>query len=229
MGLGRKPQLLGLLTRVVVGGQLVTGHVLPTEILEGAHLIVGDRILGVDHHAVLAGEQTEAPSIVGPARLPVLVEIQPGLHTRIDRRHVVVGVVHRYLTVLPDRKIVVAERLRSLATGHVVELVDEHHVRVVDLDDFRDVLGLLIVRRGQVAQQLPRLIAVQGRVVRGHAQPVLVAGRIRALRRRRRSPTFTSHGRCRGAHGESNGECTRRRNDKGARSSTHTNLQVNTQ
>ena len=165
-----------------VVGQHGARHVLPEEVLEGADVVDGDRVLRVDDQAVLAREQAEAVGVVatglraGGADDAVVVEVEAGRDAGVGRRDVVVGVVDRCGAVLADREVVVAEQLGRLAVLGVVELVDQDDVRVGALDRLRGAGRLRVARRGQVRDQLARGAAVERGVEGGEADLRRLAG-----------------------------------------------------
>jgi hypothetical protein len=90
---GRVP--VARLRRRGVVRQAGARHVLPQEGLEGADLVVEDRVLGEHGHAELAREGTEAQRVVAVAGGPdpgrrdaVVVEIKAGGDAGVGRRDV---------------------------------------------------------------------------------------------------------------------------------------------
>jgi hypothetical protein len=78
--------------------------------------------------------------------------------------------------VLGDREVVALEQPRRLLVGIEVELVDQQHVGARALDDLRDVAQLRIGAGLQVGDELPRDVAIDGRVEGREAQrPVVLA------------------------------------------------------
>ena len=168
--LRRQPQPLPDLAAVVVPGQQAVRHLRPELKLEGPHRAVVDGRCGVHGHAVLAGEEAEAPGIVAGAQRPVPVEIQARVHARVDGSGEGVGEVQRGLAVLAARQVVVPEQLHAQVLGVVVELVDQQDVGGAALDDLGDRLRLGIAGRGEIPHQLPLRAAVERGVVGHEAQ-----------------------------------------------------------
>ena len=154
VGLAGEPQDPLLLGRVEVGGDQVARHVLPPELLEGAHLAGVDREAAEHRHAVLTLELTEPVGVVAAADGAVVVEVVAAWDARVGRRHVRIPVADRLRTVVADLEVVLAEQVDGLAVRHVVELVEEQDVGAGALDDLGDGGRLGVVRRGQVLDQL---------------------------------------------------------------------------
>src|SRR5699024_10742439 len=192
--------LTGDLAAVELGGQQVAGHVRPAQVLEGAGLLGEDRVAGEDHHPVLAGELPEAPGIARPVGGAVLVEVVAAGHPGVDRGGEGVGVEDRALPVLRDLEVLRAEEVDARAVLVVVELVEQDHVGVVELDDLRDRADLRVRTGGEVLEQRALLRPVQGDVVGGDPQVLEAPPGTGGLR------GGLGHGRQAEARGSSRGE-----------------------
>src|SRR5699024_4870866 len=127
-------------------------------------------VAGEDDHAVLAGELAEAPGVVRAADGAVAVQVEtagdPGVHGGGEG----VRVEDRGAAVLGDLEVVPAEQVHAASLLVVVELVQQQHVGVVDLDDLRDRPDLRVRAGGEVLEQLPGPGPVQGGVEGGDPQ-----------------------------------------------------------
>ena len=178
MRLAAEPYDVQLFRAVPVGrrrGRRVVGerrarHVLPQEVLEGAHIARVDRVLRQHDHAVLPREQPEAVSVIAAADLAVVVEVEAAGHAGVDRCGVRIRIVDRAGAVLADLQVVLPEQIDCLIAVDVVELVQQNDVGVRPLDDLGDGLGLRVVGRRQVVDKLALGSAIEAEVVRRHAQ-----------------------------------------------------------
>ena len=119
-------------------------------------LLEVDRVAAEDGHAELALELTESERVVATTDGAVVVEVEAAGDPGVGRRDEGVAVVDRLGTVVRHLEVVVPEQVDGDVARHVVELVDEQHVRAGALDDLGDRRGLGVVRRRQVRDQLAR-------------------------------------------------------------------------
>src|SRR5699024_7023634 len=138
---------------VEVGGQAVAANGLPAQRQQGADLLGEDRVPGEDRHPVLAGELAEAPGALRAAGGAAAVEVEAAGDTGVDGSGVGVGIEHRGAAVLADLEIVASQQVQAAVLLVEVELVDQQHIGVVDLDDLADGADLRVLPRLEITQQ----------------------------------------------------------------------------
>lgn len=172
--LAGEPEFVGVVA-VVVGGQEVAGHVVPEQVLEGTDVVGGQRMLGEHGHAVLAGEITESPGVVGLVQFPVVVEVKSGVHAGVHRGAEGMRVVDAgEFGTLWLFEVVLTEEIEGFPGLVVVELVDQEDVGVLILYDGGNGLGLGIVRSGEVSYKFAFGGAVEAGVVGRDAEVAAV-------------------------------------------------------
>src|SRR5215213_932124 len=140
-------------------GQQRVRHVSPEKLLECSHRIMRDAMAGhadrkscKDDHAILPLVAAEADSVIGPASLPVVVDVTKASAASVDGGGKVFVEIDRCTTVLINGQILAAKQfgcmmfyLRVTVATVIIELVDKQDVGPHALNDFGDLAGLFVV------------------------------------------------------------------------------------